>query len=314
MNYLIYPLKMMNITQGYQGNYSHKSHQTGKPQDFPIDDNGGSVKKDAYFYCPCDEMVIKKIYGVGQKASNTLWLESTSPVTTPTFTDYVTIMVVHPNDAELRNKKVGQKFKRYEKIVLEGDDGRATGYHLHISVGRGKIKGTGWLENSQGAWVINTQAGAVKPEAAFFVDPNFTQIKGTKNIPFVELNNDQMAKQAFYVTTSLNVRYGPGTNYQALNSLPAGTMVNVYETQGTWSRISDHEWVSHNYLTTSMPKTIYYTKKTTTSLNVRNKPNGTKVTDKAPLPLNTTVAVMATSGKWVKINKDRWVYGSYLKD
>ncbi len=309
MNYLIYPLKIMNLTQGYE---AHGSHSKGNIKDYPIDDNGGSAKKDAYFYCPCDEMVIKKIYGVGQKAGNTLWLESTSPVITPTFEDYVTIMVVHPNDSEFKNKKVGQKFKRYEKIVLEGDDGNATGYHLHISVGRGRLKGSGWEENNHGAWVIKTTEGAVKPEEAFFVDSNFTIIKGTKNIPFIKLDKEQIGAKSYYVTESLNVRLGPGTSYQAINSLPAGTMVNVAEEKGTWSRISATEWVSHNFLTTKIPNKVYYTKKTTTSLNVRNKPNGQKLSEKAPLPKNTTVAVMATSGKWTKINENRWAFSAYL--
>lgn len=313
MNYLIYPLKIMNITQGYSDNYSHKKHNTGTPKDYPIDDNGGSSKKDAYFYCPCDEMIIKKIYGVGTNASNTLWLESTTPVTTPTFTDYVSIMITHPNDKDLKKLKVGQKFKRYDKIVLEGDDGKATGYHFHIAAGRGKLSGSGWVENSVGSWVLKTKEGCIKPQAAFFIDPNFTSIKNSKGLTFVKLKENR-EENIMYVMTSLNVRYGPGTSYKAINSLPAGTEVNILETKDTWSRISEKEWVSHNFLTSQKPKTVYQTKKTTAEdLNVRLTPNGKKLTEKAPLPLNTTCAVMKKSGNWTMINKNRWVYSSYLK-
>lgn len=304
----------MNITQGYSDNYSHQKHNSGTPKDYPIDDNGGSSKKDAYFYCPCDEMIIKKIYGVGTQASNTLWLESLAPVVTPTFTDYVSLMVVHPNDADFKNLKVGQKFKRGEEIVLEGDDGKATGYHFHMAVGRGKLVGSGWIKNSSGSWVLKTTKGCVKPQAAFFIDPSFTTIKSSKGLTFVKLTEDWADEKIMYVTTSLNVRYGPGTSFKAINSLPAGTKVTVLESQGTWSKISSKEWVSHNFLTTKKPKTIYQTKKTTAEdLNVRLTPNGKKLTIKAPLPLNTTCAVMKTSGNWTMINKDRWVYSAYLK-
>ncbi len=313
MNYLVYPLKVMNITQGYDGSLSHRQHNLGNPKDYPIDDNGASSKKDAYFYCPCDEMVIKKIYGVGTSAGNTLWLESTTKVTTPSFYDYVGIIIVHPNDADFKGLKVGQKFKRGEKIILEGDDGKATGYHFHMAVGRGKFLGTGWIKNSDGIWVIRTTEGAVKPQNAFFIDPDFTTVKNTGGIKFTYLQTKPEEFSVMYVTKSLNVRYGPGTNYQAINSLPAGTKVNVYATSDSWSRISEKEWVSHNFLTATKPRQVYETKVTTAeALNVRQTPNGLKVKEKSPLPNNTLVAVMATKGNWTKINTDRWVYSAYL--
>ena len=305
----------MNITQGYDDNYSHRQHNSGTPKDYPIDDNGGSSKKDAYFYCPCDEMVIKKIYGLGTAAGNTLWLESTNPVVTPSFKDYVSIIIVHPNDADFKGLKVGQKFKRYEKIIMEGDDGKATGYHFHISVGRGKLVGTGWMQNSNGIWIIRTTKGGVKPQSAFFVDRKFTTIKNDQGIKFVYLDDEEEnTGTKMYVTKSLNVRFGPNTSYRAVNSLPKNTEVTVYENNGSWSRISDKEWVSSNFLTKDVPKTIYKTKKTTAeALNVRKSPNGKILKEKAPLPTDTTVAIVATSGNWTKINQDRWVYSFYLK-
>lgn len=313
VNYLIYPLKIMNIT-AKDSESSHRTHNSSKTKDYPFDDNGGSNKKDAYFYGPCDEVVVKKIYGIGKRAGNTIWLESTSMVITPTFKDYVTIMITHPNDADFKNIKIGQKFKRYEKIILEGDDGKATGYHFHISVGRGKMQGTGWVENENGSWVIKTTEGAVKAEEAFFIDPNFTTVKDTRGIDFVYLNEKEETKEKKkYVTTSLNLRVGPGTQYKIINSLPKDTEVTIYEEVDSWSRISFNAWVSSKYLEEKMPKVIYPTKKTTaTSLNVREKPNGKILKVKAPLPKNTIVAIMKTSGNWTKINENRWVYSKYL--
>ena len=37
-NYLIYPTKVMNITQNYSNSYSHAPHSQGTPADYPIDE------------------------------------------------------------------------------------------------------------------------------------------------------------------------------------------------------------------------------------------------------------------------------------
>ena len=34
-----YPIKTMNITQSYTGNYSHSKNYNGSPRDYPIEDN-----------------------------------------------------------------------------------------------------------------------------------------------------------------------------------------------------------------------------------------------------------------------------------
>ncbi len=304
-------MKILNITQSYSGS-GHKAHSEGNPKDYPIDDNGASTLKKSYFCCPCDEMVVKRIFGLGTSSSNALWLESTSKVVTPTFNDYVTIKVTHPNDKDFENIYVGKKYHRGEQIILEGDDGNATGYHLHISVGRGKMVGSGYIKNSKGAWVIRSTEGGVKPEDAFYIDKTFTTVKNTKGLKFISLD-DASIIPARYVTASLNVRYGGGTNYKIRNSLPKGTKVYVYEEKGSWARISLDEWVSSKYLSFEVPSKVYETKVTTAdSLNVRSKPNGTRLTVKAPLPKNTTCAVMETKNGWTKINTDRWVYSKYL--
>lgn len=283
----------------------------GSPKDYPIDDNGGDSQKNSYFYCPCEEMVVKRIFGVGTTSGNTLWLESTLEVVTPSFTDFVTIKITHSNDDQFANIYVGKKYKKGEKIVLEGDDGKATGYHLHISVGRGKMVGNGWQKNSSGAWVIRTTKGGVKPEEAFYIDPTFTTVRNTKNIKFKYLEPSSNIK---YVTASLNVRQNASINAPALNSLPPGTRITVRKTSGNWSEIAPNQWVASNYLTDVLPNKVYYTKYTTAaSLNVRKTPNGSILSTKAPLPPNTLVAVMETVDGWIKINTDRWVAGNYLK-
>ena len=316
MNYLIYPIKVMNITQTYENDFSHSRHTVGTPKDYPIDDNCGASGANGYFYCPCDSMVVKKIYGVGTSSTNVLWLESTTPVITPTFTDYVTIMIGHIEDAELKKLKIGQTFTRKEPIAIEGKDGYATGEHFHIVVGRGKFQGTGWVKNTNDIWVINTTGGAVKPEDAFFIDNTFTTIKYSAGLNFLDLYIPTIDdnQEYYYTTASLNVRLGPSTNYNAINSLPKDTRITVQKFINNWARITDKEYVAGNYLTKTTPNKYYEVKSTTAdSLNVRSKPAGTILKVKAPLPKGTTVAIMEEKNGWIKINKDRWVYAKFVK-
>ncbi len=183
-NYLTYPCKVMNITQGYTGNYSHEPHTTGSPKDYPWDEACGTTGRSPC-YCPCDEMVIKRIY---TKGTNTVWLESTSKVYLADGTsNYFTLMITHPNDSDIARLKVGQKFKRGQLICYEGTDGNATGNHFHFAVGKGKIKGNGWVQNTKGKWVLTTTDGSRKPEAMFYVDSEFTTIKKTQGIKFKNL-------------------------------------------------------------------------------------------------------------------------------
>ena len=114
----------------------------------------------------------------------------------PCGDDYVTIMVIHPNDDTLSKLKEGQKFKRGEKMFLEGNDGNATGYHFHISAATGKFTGSGWTQNSKSSWVLSTTGKTIKPEQAFWVDDTFTTIKSAGGITFKHLSASAKAETA----------------------------------------------------------------------------------------------------------------------
>lgn len=311
MNYLTYPLKVMNITQGYNDNYTHKRHSDGNLKDYPIDDACGSGN-NSYFYCPCDEMVVKKVYGVGLRASNTIWLESTTPVITPTFTDYITIMIVHPEDKDLKNVYVGRKYQRDEALFPKGADGFATGPHFHITLGRGKMSGSGWAKNNLGLWILKTTGYNIKPEHGMFIDKNFTTIKNTRNIEFLYLNDEEKEEDnIFYTTANLNIRYGPGANYRFVNLLHKDTQIKIESITNGWAKINDKEYVASAYLTKTKPKFFYLSKITTAALlNVRNKPNGNVILYK--IPKKTTVSVMKNKNNWTQIYNNRWVYSKYL--
>ncbi len=181
-NFLVYPCKVMRLTQNYkQGN--HQNHFAGAPRDYPIDEAGVDAGRDG-FYCPCDKMVVKKIYGVGSGGVNTLWLESVGKVDMPCGSDKVTLLIEHIEDSDLKKLHVGQEFSRGQKMFSEGKDG-ANGNHFHLSVGAGEIKGSGWTQNDRGAWVLCTTGNTLPPEYAFYIDG--TKILDSQGLSFSSL-------------------------------------------------------------------------------------------------------------------------------
>jgi hypothetical protein len=176
MNYLVYPTKVMNVTQNhFEGN--HANHSNGTPFDYPFDEACESTGR-SWFYCPCDEVKIAKVYTAGV---NTVWMESTKPVIMPIGTANVTIMVEHMNDDDMRTLSVGKIFRRGEKMFREGKDG-ATGNHFHISVALGKMKGGGWQKNDKGSWAISATDTPIGAAEAFYIDD--TKIVNSKGYKF----------------------------------------------------------------------------------------------------------------------------------
>lgn len=244
-NYLIYPCKTMRITQTYTGATSHLPHTTGNPKDYPIDEGCSGTDRD-YCYCPCDEMKIKRIYGVGTGGTNTIWLESTGKVNfADGTTDYFTLLITHPDDSELKRLKIGQTFARKEKICLEGKDG-ATAYHFHFSGGKGKYKGNGWIQNSKGKWVLTTMNAPSKPEKLFYIDPDFTKVVADKGLAFKTL--PAYTTGTYKVNTAvLNVRSGPDTSCKKLGTLLKGKKIAVEKTDGNWGKYASGKWVCLDY-------------------------------------------------------------------
>lgn len=244
-NYLIYPCKTMRITQSYTGTTSHLPHTTGDIKDYPIDEGGADTGRD-YMYCPCDEMIVKRIYGVGTGGTNTIWLESTSKVIFADGTKgYFTLLVIHPDDDDLKKIKVGQKFTRKQKICREGKDG-ATGYHFHFSGGKGKFGGNGWLKNNKNKYVLNATGKEEKPEKLFYIDEKFTKVVSTKGLKFKPMPT--YATGNYKVNTSvLNVREGADTSEKKVGTLILGKKITVDKVIDDWGRIGKKRWVNLDY-------------------------------------------------------------------
>ncbi len=212
-NDLIYPFRFMRITQRYDGKTSHLPHTRGIPPDYPIDEGGEDGGRDACY--AVTDWIVRRIWGVGTKGVNTLWVESASPVRLADGTrDFVTLQITHANDDDLRKLRVGQRLKKGSVLCREGADG-ASGNHLHLSVGRGCFLGGGWVKNTNDKWVLTTTGGALKPEAAFFLDPNFTTVLDDGGLPFRTLPKARRCSRFRVTVPLLNVRTGPGVGYPA---------------------------------------------------------------------------------------------------
>ena len=138
----------LRVTQGGDGNYSHKGNKA-------IDLGGFDGNKDP-LRAPFTG-TIKKIY----EYSNAVWLESNDVVEYADGTkDYMTVLTSHDND--ISNLKVGDIINQGEIYYNEGDKGDTTGNHIHLAVGKGKFVRDGWYKNEYGNYCINNQYDVYK--------------------------------------------------------------------------------------------------------------------------------------------------------
>lgn len=123
----LHPMKNMYITQGADGDFSHKNSKAIDYQDW----SGGRKNLRAPYYAPFDCEVVHK----GTQGDGVVW-SSLNEVNTPIGTMYVTIMVWHDNDAP--NFRIGEQRKQGDILGRTGTAGRVTGDHLHMEVYKGR--------------------------------------------------------------------------------------------------------------------------------------------------------------------------------
>ena len=186
MNKFYFGMETMRITQNYNGTASHYNHSHGTPADYPIDCAGVDGQQSAYF-APVDMKVVA-IRGVGNYATNTIWLETTETVQTPTFNDIVWLTLTHWNDGSITSKfKSGDIIKAGEIICYEGTDG-ATANHLHVTCGRGRCNS--WTENSKGSWVMS--GTSLPPEDVMYINDDFTKCVDSGGLVFKSMPKEEV--------------------------------------------------------------------------------------------------------------------------
>lgn len=155
---LRFPMKVMNITQGNNGQYSHQGVTA-------LDIAGKDTGIDPTF-APCKMRIARK---EGYANGNAVFAESVDKVMFADGTvDYAKFMFLHDNYTG--DFSVGRVFQQWEEFGDEGTAGYATGNHCHFEVAKGKLvwdkAGSGYgyygRNNSTGVWHLQDSISADK--------------------------------------------------------------------------------------------------------------------------------------------------------
>lgn len=168
---LLAPMSDLRITQGSNGQFSHKGSTA-------ID---SASQYNINLYAPCDCICV----AVDTKFAFVMW-QSLYPVRFADGSiDYACFYFGHDSNI---NAKVGMQVKQGELIAQEGTGGKATGRHIHIEVAKGKYTGKMWIANKFGVYCI---PNAIEFEDAFFMDGTNIAVgqanwKYLKDVPIIE--------------------------------------------------------------------------------------------------------------------------------
>ena len=128
-----------------------------------------------------------------------------------------------------------------------------------------------------------------------------------------------------YVTTSdVNVRSGPGAEYQVITAIKSGTKLHVVSRDGEWLKIISKHGNPPGYILDRFARPledepgatpVAGTYVTTTEVNVRSGP-GTQYDVVARIPKDTKIQVVGTEGDWLKVqskhgNPPGYIFGRY---
>lgn len=115
-----------------------------------------------------------------------------------------------------------------------------------------------------------------------------------------------------YVTTaSLNIRKGPGTQFDKVNTVTLGAILRIYQMNGTWYKISKthEEWVSKTFVSNVVRAAVTDTEE----LNVRSGP-GANFSLVGAYRRGEQLFIHDEQNGWAKIGlDDRWVSKKFLQ-
>ena len=134
----------------------------------------------------------------------------------------------------------------------------------------------------------------------------------TSNVKITSNGNTSVLGYAVVDLGSLNVRSGPGTNYDAVGTVSNGDRFAYFQTSGNWLRIKNG-WISKNYSyiegTTAddaMTGTV-----TSTELNIRTGPD-TEYKSNGSLKKGDSVNILAQVNGWGYTEKG-WISLKYVE-
>ncbi len=107
----------------------------------------------------------------------------------------------------------------------------------------------------------------------------------------------------------VNLRSGPGTNFDVLFELPAGYPLKVLETKGDWLKVSDFE-NDRGYIHSSMTNKSGSVIVKVSEANVRSEPDA-KATKVGSVSKEVILKKVGQKGGWVQISHPQlngWIF------
>lgn len=175
--------------------------------------------------------------------------------------------------------------------------GPGTGYPVILTIPKGTALS---VESYSGTWAKVTYGGKTGYCSTTYLAPPTTAIR--------------------YTTDELNLRTGPGTGYEIILAMPAGSKVEMLSASDGWAKVTYEGttgYASTAYLTSTAPGpgtptvTVRYT---TANLNLRTGA-GTSYPIILTMPKGSRVEVLSESGGWARLTyegKTGYASTSYL--
>lgn len=207
MEKILFPVKIMNITQGMDGGHSHKGTKAI--------DCGWVNEENKKLYAPFTG-IVKQI----KTDSNAVWFQSKEKVLFADGTiDYATVRTIHDNDVS--DLYVGKEIKQGEYYYKMGNKGNATGVHVHIEISKGHV--TGYApQNKYGNWempnTINVYDGFCLGDDIIVQDDKGYRWKRAKDVKEPEQKNNYIEYIVVKGDTLSGIANKYGTTYQELAS------------------------------------------------------------------------------------------------
>ena len=217
MQNVIFPMKIMRISQGYGLEVDGVAASTYSHTGSYALDLGGTDTGAEYLYAPCDVTVMRHYRGTGY---NAVWYQSNSEVMCADgVARQLVFLLLHANDNVITELgiTVGKTFLQGEKFYKEGTGG-GVATHAHLEVGLAPFSGTGWYQsnyvgdyNGAKVWIINNK---LIPSQIFFLDDSIT-VKDGYGYNWKKLNEDYTL---YTSPTGVRIIEGTGKNTQYFNT------------------------------------------------------------------------------------------------
>ena len=224
----LYPMEVINITQGRNGQYSHQGIDA---YDLAGKDGGIDL-----LYAPFSLRVVwkdsRQATGVVVENIKEV-LMANGEIIAPRC---LCMMVWHKDDISGLN--VGDTFQQGQPFYAEGTKGWATGNHVHLELTRWRYDGSYPLFKApSGRWTLKGEG--VNIEKCFFLNDtvvkyamyNFNYFKQTE--PQAQPIQDDGKVYTVNATNGLNLRKQPTTNSDVLTVIPHATKLKGV-IQGDW--------------------------------------------------------------------------------